>query len=131
MIGLDTNVLVRYITQDDEPQATQASALIEALTADEPGFVSLVCVIELYWVLSSCYRLKRAQCAQALELLLLTKELRVECAEQVTKALRTHNSGTSDFADCLIAAACSAADCTRIMTFDVKAAKIAGMTLIS
>ncbi|MGA1464036.1 MAG: PIN domain-containing protein, partial [Steroidobacteraceae bacterium] len=53
MIGLDTNVLVRYIMQDDPKQSPKASTLIESLSADHPGFISLVSVVELYWVLTA------------------------------------------------------------------------------
>ena len=55
MMGLDTNVLVRYIMQDDAKQAAKATKLIESLSPDAPGFVTLVSVIELVWVLSSCF----------------------------------------------------------------------------
>ena len=53
MIGLDTNVLVRYIMQDDAKQSPKATKLIESLTVDAPGFLSLVSVVERGWVLSS------------------------------------------------------------------------------
>ena len=59
MIGLDTNVLVRYIMQDDAKQSLKATKLMESLTVDEPGFVSLVSMVELGWVLSSSYDLNR------------------------------------------------------------------------
>ena len=61
MIGLDTNVLVRYVTQDDPVQSPKASALIESLTTVSPGFVSLVSVVELVWVLQSCYPSARSE----------------------------------------------------------------------
>jgi predicted nucleic-acid-binding protein len=54
MIGLDTNVLVRYIMQDDVKQSPKATALIESLDSDHPGFITLVFVVELYWVLTKC-----------------------------------------------------------------------------
>lgn len=57
MIGLDTNVLVRYIMQDDTKQSAKATQLIESLTSDEPGFIAMVSVVELYWVLTSSYGL--------------------------------------------------------------------------
>jgi len=66
MIALDTNVLVRYIMQDDPKQSPKANRLIEALTIDAPSFVALVPVVEIIWVPSSCYQLSRAQLAQAL-----------------------------------------------------------------
>jgi predicted nucleic-acid-binding protein len=55
MIGLDTNVLVRYIMQDDATQSLKAAKLMESLTVDDPGFVSLVSVVELGWVLTNLF----------------------------------------------------------------------------
>ncbi|MDI9235198.1 PIN domain-containing protein [Limnohabitans lacus] len=130
MIGLDTNVLVRYIMQDDAKQSAKAAALIESLDADHQGFVTLVSVIELYWVLTSCYDLTGSQVKEAFEGLLRAKQIVVERAEQVLRALRVFDAGKADFADCLIERTASNAGCTETMTFDAGAAKHAGMTLI-
>ena len=133
MTGLDTNVLVRYIMQDDAKQSLKASKLIESLTPEAPGFVATVAVVELAWVLSTSYGLSRLQVAQAFETLLRTKELVVERADQVIKALRVFKSTSADFADfadCLIERSAAGAGCDRTMTFDIAAAKLAGMTLV-
>ena len=130
MTGLDTNVLVRYIMQDDAKQSAKASRLIEALSVDEPGFVSVISVVELGWVLSTAYGLTREQLAQAFDSLLRSKEFVVDRADQVLKALRIFNASSADFADCLIAQSATSAGCGRTMTFDVGAGKAAGMTLI-
>jgi predicted nucleic-acid-binding protein len=130
MIGLDTNVLVRYIMQDDARQSPKAAKLIESLTVDEPGFVSIVSVVELVWVLSSAYGLSRGQIEQALEALLRTKEFVIDRADHLLKALRVFKATSADFADCLIERSAASAGCARTMTFDVGAAKVAGMTLI-
>lgn len=130
MIGLDTNILVRYIMQDDAKQSPKACELIESLNADEPGFISLVSIIELYWVLTSCYELTGQQVTQVLEVLLRTKQIIVDRADQVLRALRVFDDGKADFADCLIERMAAAAGCGQTMTFDVGAAKHAGMTLI-
>ena len=130
MIGLDTNVLVRYIMQDDPKQSPMATELMGSLDADNPGFVTLVSVVELYWVLTSCYDLTGSQVKQALEVLLRTKQIIVDQADQVLKALRVFHEGKADFADCLIERTASSAGCAKTMTFDVGAAKHAGMTLI-
>jgi predicted nucleic-acid-binding protein len=130
MIGLDTNVVVRYIMQDDKTQSLKATALIESLTNDEPGFLSIVALVELVWVLSASYGLSRDQLAQALEILLRTKEIVVDRADHVLKALRIFQSTSADFADCLIQCGSASAGCDRTMTFDVGASKVAGMTLI-
>lgn len=130
MIGLDTNVLVRYIMQDDDKQAAKATKLVESLSAAAPGFITLVSVVELVWVLSSCYDLSRLQIAQALEVILRSKQLVVDQSEHVVRALRAFSTGGADFADCLIERMAASAGCAQTMTFDNAAAKTAGMTLI-
>ena len=77
MIGLDTNVLVRYITQDDPKQSSKATRLIESLTAEAPGYVGIVAVIELVWVLTACYSSTRSEIGEVLETLLRTQEILV------------------------------------------------------
>jgi len=130
MIGLDTNVLVRYLMQDDAKQAAQATRLMESLTVESPGFVSIVSVVELGWVLTSAYDLTRSQLEQALEALLRTKELVVDRADEILRALRVFRTAKADFADCLIERSAAGAGCEQTMTFDVGAAKGAGMTLV-
>jgi predicted nucleic-acid-binding protein len=130
MIGLDTNILVRYIMQDDAKQAPLVANFVESLTADEPGFVSLVSVVELVWVLSSCFELERSQLVTVLDALLCTKELRLERAEVIGQALRRFRDSSADFADCLIERCAAAAGCSHTMTFDRAASKHAGMTLL-
>jgi predicted nucleic-acid-binding protein len=130
MIGLDTNVIVRYVMQDDAKQSQKAARLIEALSVEAPGFVPLVTMVEFVWVLTSCYDLKRQQVAQAIDGILRTKEFVVDRTEQIAQALRVYKSGIADFADCLIERGAAGAGCDETMTFDVSAAKSAGMTLI-
>ena len=130
MIGLDTNVLVRYLMQDDPRQAKKATQLIESLTLDAPGFIPVVAVLELSWVLTSSYGLTREQFSQALDAILRTKEFVVDRADQVFRALSIFKAGSADFADCLIERSAAAAGCDQTVTFDVGAAKVAGMTLI-
>jgi predicted nucleic-acid-binding protein len=131
MIGLDTNVLVRYIMQDDPKQSPKASRLVESLSIDNPGYITMVSVVELYWVLTSSYELTGTQVAQALEVILRSKQLWVERADQVMRALRVFGQGKADFADCLIERAASGAGCAQTMTFDVGASKRTGMTLMA
>ncbi len=130
MIGLDTNVLVRYIMQDDVRQAELATELMESLTVDELGFVPLVALIELVWVLSSSFDLARSQVVQALETLLQTKEIQVENAEVVWRAVRLYRASAADFADCLIERSAAAAGCSRTMSFDHGAVKNCSMALV-
>lgn len=130
MIGLDTNVLVRYIMQDDPRQSPKAARLIEALDAENPGFVTVISVVELYWVLTSCYGLHGQDVKRALETLLRAKQIVVDRADQVLRALRVFDDGKADFADCLIERIASLAGCAETWTFDAAAAKHAGMSLL-
>lgn len=132
MIGLDTNVLVRYIMQDDAKQSPKATKIIEALDGiEQSGYVTLVSIIELVWVLGVSYELTHAQVAQALDSLLRAKQLKIENADQVIRALRVFNAGKSDFADCLIERSANSAGCEKTITFDVNASKHSGMTLVA
>ena len=130
MIGLDTNVLVRYIAQDDSRQSPKATRLIESLTTDAPGYVSIVSVVELVWVLTGCYALPRGEIYEVLETLLRTKEIIVAHADTVWKALRLFKEGKAEFADCLIERSANEAGCNYTATFDRDAAKHCGMQLI-
>ena len=130
MIGLDTNVLVRYIAQDDSKQSPKATRLIEALTVDAPGYVSIVSVVELVWVLTGCYALTRSEICEVLETLLRTKEIIVANADTIWKALRLFKEGKADFADCLIERSANEAGCNHTATFDRDAARHCGMQLI-
>lgn len=130
MIGLDTNVLVRYVLQDDPRQSPRANRLFESLSAEAPGFVPVVVVVELAWVLGAGYKIPRAQLAAVLETLLRSKELVVDRADLVTQALGRLAAGGADFADAVIERMAADAGCTTTMTFDQGAAKAAGMTLV-
>jgi len=130
VIGLDTNVVVRYIMQDEPKQGAQATRLFASFTPEQPGFVPLIAMVELTWVLSSCFGLPRHDIARALEGLLRAKEVVVENAALVARALRTYRGGSSDFADCIIERSAHAAGCRQTMTFDKAAAKH-GMTLVA
>jgi predicted nucleic-acid-binding protein len=130
VIGLDTIVLARYIAQDDAKQSPKANRLIESLTPDEPGFVSTVALVELSWVLSSCYDFNRDELAETIDRLMRTRVLVVESKDVVVRALRQFKENNADFPDCLVEQAGRAAGCSRTVTFDLGAVKCAGMALI-
>ena len=130
MTGLDTNVLVRYMMQDDATQSPRATRLIESLTAEAPGFVPVVVLVELVWVLTGSYGRDRAQVASVLDALLRSKELVLDRPEWVTQALKRYRTGAADFADALIERLSAAAGCSVTMTFDAGAVKAAAMTLV-
>jgi predicted nucleic-acid-binding protein len=131
MTGLDTNVVVRYVTQDDPAQSAAATKLIDSLSADAPGFIAMIVVVDLVWVLQSCYDAKRDEIARVLETLLRSKEVIVERADLVWQALRRFTAGNADFADCLIERCGHAAGCHHTVTFDQNAASAAGMQPLS
>jgi predicted nucleic-acid-binding protein len=130
MIGLDTNVLVRYLAQDDPKQSPKATRLIESLTVDAPGYVSLVSVVELVWVLTGCYASTKGELCDVLETLLRSKGIVVAHADTVWKALRLFKESKADFADCLIERSAREAGCSHTATFDRDAANHCGMRLI-
>ena len=127
MIGLDTNVLVRYLAQDDRAQAAAATTLIERqCTAETPGFVGLVVLAEVVWVSESRYGASRAEVTEIVRRLLSIRQLVVQDREVVWQSLRQFESGKADFADCLIHRSADAAGCDKTVSFD----KRAGMTLL-
>ena len=130
MIGLDTNVLVRYVMQDDPRQSPRATRLMDSLTPQAPGFVSLVVMVELVWVLKSNYGLERSQVATVLGTLLRGKEVVIDRAEIVAQALQRFASTGADLADALIERLAAAAGCEATFTFDAGAVKSAGMQLV-
>jgi predicted nucleic-acid-binding protein len=129
MIGLDTNIVVRYLTHDDPAQTTAAVRVMDSLSSDSPGFLTLIVITELVWVLETSYRFKKKEVEQALETLLRSKELVIERAEIVAQALRKFSTSHADFADCLIERSAHAAECQHVLTFDRNAAA-AGMKLV-
>ena len=131
MIGLDTNVVVRYLTHDDSGQTAAAVRVMDSLSADVPGFLSLIVIVELVWVLEVSYRFKKSEIERVLETLLRSKELVIERAEVVFQALRKFSVSRADFADCLIERCGHAAECQYTVTFDRNAAGAAGMKLLS
>jgi predicted nucleic-acid-binding protein len=130
MIGLDTNVIVRYLTHDDAAQTAAAVKLIDSLSQDSPGFLSLIVIAELVWMLEASYRFKKAEIEQVLDTLLRSKELVIEQAEIVWQSLRKFHASRADFADCLIERCGHAAECQYTITFDQNAAGAAGMKLL-
>ena len=130
MIGLDTNVIVRYLTHDEPAQAAAAMRLINSLTSDSPGYLCLIVVAELVWVLETSYGFTKKEIQQAVETLLRSRELVIEQAEIVSLALRTFRASRADFVDCLIEHCAHTAECRYTVTFDRAAAEGAGMRLL-
>ena len=131
MIGLDTNVVVRYLTQDDPKQSPIATRLMEkTLSSDEPGFISLVVLAEVVWVLVLLYSVYRADVAEVVDGLLTTEQLRIESAQLAWRAKRRYERSKAEFSDALIAECAVAAGCKRSVTFDRTAAATSGFELL-
>ncbi len=132
MIGLDTNVVVRFLAQDDNVQSPLATRFMSRLTRERPGFISAVVLAEITWVLSRAYKASRADIAQAVEGLLRSAELVVENAEAAYRALATFHAAQSlEYADALIAETAALAGASETVTFDKRAAAEAGMRLLA
>lgn len=129
MIGLDTNVLVRYLTQDNPAQAARATRLIEnELSERQPGYISLVVLVETCWVLKRLYGATPVELGTTVRDLLDTRQLAVENRVAVARALASFGAG--DLADGLIVEVAREVGCTRVVTFDRKATKV-GMELLA
>jgi predicted nucleic-acid-binding protein len=129
MIGLDTNILARFIAQDHPAQSAAATRLIGSLSQDVPGYLSLVVIAELIWVLQFSYRFDKQDIEKVIEKLLRSRELVLEKKEIVSQSLANFRTSRADFADCLIERCGHSAGCRHVVTFD-KDAAAAGMRLL-
>lgn len=130
MIGLDTNVLVRYFAQDDRAQAALANRTFAHLSKDAPAFISLIVLCELVWVLEDVYAMKKRQLVDILRTLLESDELIFESKPLAWQAFRRFSEAAHDFSDALIGEIGRDAGCMHTLTFDKAAAKTAGFTLL-
>ena len=130
MIALDTNVVVRFLVQDDAEQARLATEVIDQLSDAVPGVVCREVLVELVWVLERAYHLGRAEIAGALDGLLASTELIIEGADDIGPALELYRNDGFDFADLMIAAAARRAVAREFVTFDRKAARLPGALLL-
>ena len=132
MIGIDTNVLVRYLAQDEPRQSAVATRFIEGrLSAENPGFVSTVTLCEVVWVLAESYGADRKRIRAIVEGLLATKQLAIERSELVWKSLRAWEGVPADFSDALIGQLAIAHGSEKTVTFDRAAAKLPGFELLA
>ena len=127
MLGVDTNVLVRYLTRDDKSQYEKARRLIDReLAKGEPVLVSLLVLLETEWVLRSRYDLTKEDIVTAFSALLDTADLAVEDEPSVENAVYSWKDSAADFSDCLIEARNRRLGCRAIATFDGRALKVPG-----
>ena len=135
MIGLDTNVLVRYLAQDEARQAALVTRLVDRqLSAAQPGFVSLAVLAELCWVLKRLYGATLAELVETVEDMLRLPQFHLERREVVQAAVahaKTEKGGKAGFVDAIISALAQAEGCTHTLTFDKGVARAAGMKLLA
>ena len=131
MPGLDTNVLVRWLVADDDDQSARAQKLFEAARANQvPMFIPGTVALELEWVLRSHYLFDKAIVLQTFNALLEAQELEFQDEAALERALYLYRQGNAEFADCLHAGICGAAERMPLVTFDVKAARLPGIELV-
>jgi len=125
MLGIDTNVLVRFLVRDDEGQFERARRLIKReVGSEEDVFVSLLVLVETEWVLRSRYSLQKREVMEAISGLLDATEVQFEDEPAVEEALFIWKDSAADFADCLIGAHHRRLGCRATATFDAKAVKL-------
>lgn len=129
MIGIDTNVLVRFLVADDKEQAARAADFMASLTTKEKGHLSVIVLVEAFWVLSRGYALPGDEIVRAFRALLSAPELEVAHPDAVREALSGVEGGF-DFADALIARLHQEAGCSTTVTFDKKAGRLPGMRVL-
>ena len=116
MIALDTNVLVRYLVEDDVRQSALAARFIER--AGEPLFVPQIVLCELVWVLSFAYDVPRREIVSLLQQLRRAANIVIESADEVQRAIDAFSAQRGEFADYLIAERAMTSGCTAVATFD-------------
>ena len=123
MYGLDTNILVRYIVQDDKAQSKKASFIVESFTKDNPAFITTIVLCELNWVLKSSYKVSKTDRVKILEQLLSTDVFKFEHYHCCLRALASYKKGKADFSDFLIAEISKEEGVNFVITLDRIASK--------
>ena len=131
MLGIDTNVLVRFLVQDDDTQFEKARRLIKReVSAGRRVFVNQLMLLETEWVLRSRYSVQKTQIIEAISALLDADDFQFEDEPSIEEALFIWKESTADFADCLIGAKNRRLGCRATASFDTKASKVPGFVAI-
>ncbi len=126
MYAIDTNVLIRYIIEDDPEQAQKAAEAIEQLTTETQGFISCIVLCELNWVLKTAYKISKGERVATLQKVLSVPVFEIEQLDCCLKALRRYEKGKADFSDYLIQQIGEKHGYEILLTFDQKASKETG-----
>ena len=130
MIALDTNIIVRFLTQDDPEQSAEAEGLMSSLTSTAPGYVCREVLVELVWVLERAYKYDRSDISRAIEGLLSAAELVIEAADDVGAVLQLYEDKGFGFSDLMIRQAALRSGADILVTFDRRAAQLSSVTLL-
>ena len=131
MIGLDTNVLIRYIVQDDEKQSRLATAFIEnQCSAENPAFINEITLCEVVWVLKRAYRYDKAIILNVIKQLLNSNDLQLASYQAVVLTYEDYEQGKADFSAYLIARINQKSGCEMTVSFDKKACDSQGFKLL-
>ncbi|MBL4901789.1 MAG: type II toxin-antitoxin system VapC family toxin [Desulfocapsa sp.] len=131
MIGIDTNILVRYITQDDELQSNIATEFIENYcSTGNKIFVNHLVICELVWVLKKCYKLSKPKTITVIQHILQIAQFSIENAQIIWQALTDYKTGSADFADYVVGRTNIFNKCDETITFDKKTSKSKGFVLL-
>jgi predicted nucleic-acid-binding protein len=132
MAALDTNVLIRYLVQDDERQLIGAKKLIRRCVDENQAlFIPVTVALELEWVLRSNFKFSKADVIDTLSGLLAANELTFESESAVELAMRYYADGNADYSDCMHAALAAVAGHSPLWTFDRAASKVDGARLLT
>ncbi|MBD2778345.1 PIN domain-containing protein [Iningainema tapete] len=132
MKGLDTNILVRYIVQDDPVQGEKVSQFIEQTVAEGENncFINNIVLCEFVWVLESAYSYTKEEIADALEKILRTSMFDFESKDAAWWSLREYRKSKADFSDCLIARVNKTKGCQQTVSFDKGVRGVDGFTVL-
>jgi predicted nucleic-acid-binding protein len=131
MPGLDTNVLARWILDDDPRRSAQVQRLFEEVRQRQSAlFVPSTVMLELEWVLRSRYKLGKSAVLEAYNALLETQELEFQDEPALERALSLYRQASADFADCMHAGQCGSADRAPMITFDDTVARLPNVELL-
>lgn len=132
MIGLDTNVVIRYLTRDDKAQFDRARRLIEEeLSSAGPGFIATITLAEIVWVLESNYNVNRAGLLNFLEIILSSRQFVIEASDVAWRAFRAFKATSGDYVDILIGELAQRGGCSSTVTFDRRASTLPGFRLLT
>ena len=129
MLGIDTNVLVRFLVRDDQTQFEKARKLLKREVSNgRRVFINQLVLLETEWVLRSRYGLAKTLMLDTISGLLDAPDIQLEDEPAVEEALFIWRDANADFADCLIGARNRRLGCRATVTFDTKASKLSGCT---